>query len=225
MPVIRRKPRARVFSALGVVVLAMLALGAGTAQAHEWTVKGIPLSKQGGKMGIAGKSSEPINFNWSALEGAFSWRCNKATESATAEVGGVSQATIQFSECAFVKAPKVCHMNSVVETTVSTKVAEVTFEGKPTAFEVYSTLSGKGLKVEVLGAECSIAPLTWEFNGSFASRIDGVERISQPRTFSKANQVGGGFLLGPAAGPLYIEGGWSEAIAPGPLLGYPWLLS
>jgi len=225
MSVIRRKPRAPLLSALAVAVLAMLALGAGTAQAHEWTIKGAPLSEQGGKMGISGKSSEPINFNWSALEGDFSWRCNSATESATAEVGGVSQATIQFSECAFTKAPSVCRMNSVVETTVSTKVAEVTFEGKPTAFEVYSTLSGKGLKIEVQGAECSIAPLTWEFNGSFASRIDGLERIFQPRTFSRANQVGGGFLLGPSAGPLYIEGGWSEAIASGPLLGYPWLLS
>jgi hypothetical protein len=225
MPVHRRKLRVRLLPALCVAALAVLALGAGTAQAHEWTVKGTPLSKQGGKMGISGKSSESINFNWSALEGNFSWRCNSATESATAEVGGVSQATIRFSECAFTKVPKVCHMNSVVETTVSTKVAEVTFEGKPTTFEVYSTLSGKGLKVEIQGAECSIAPNTWELNGSFASRIDGVERISQPRTFSKANQVGGGFLLGPAPGPLYIEGGWSEAVAPGPLLGYAWLLS
>ena len=225
MPVTRRKPRVRLLSVLGVVVVAVLALGAGTAQAHEWTVKGIPLSKQGGKMGISGTSSEPINFNFSALEGNFSWRCNSATESATAETGGVSQATIQFKECAFLKVPKVCHMNSVVETTVSTAVAEVTFEGKPTPFEVYSTLSGKGLKVEISGAECTLAPQTWEFNGSFASRIDGVERISQPRTFSKANQVGGGFLLGPKTGPLYIEGGWSEAVAPGPLLGYAWLLS
>ena len=66
----------------------------------------------------------------------------------------MSQATIQFKECAFTKVPKVCHMNSVVETTVSTKVAEVTFEGKPTTFEVYSTLAGKGLKVEIQGAEC-----------------------------------------------------------------------
>jgi hypothetical protein len=225
MPGIRRKPHAHLLSALAVAMLATLALGAGTAQAHEWIIKGTPLSKLGGKAALTGKSSEPINFNWPTLEGDFSWRCNSASESATAETGGVSQATIQFKECAFLKVPKVCHMNSVVETTVSTKVAEVTFEGKPTTFEVYSTLSGKGLKVEIQGAECSIAPYTWEFNGSFASRFDGLERISQPRTFSKANQVGGGFLLGPTAAPLYIEGGWSEALGVGPWLGAPWLLN
>ncbi len=221
MPVIRRKPRARLLSALCVAALATLALGAGTAQAHEWIIKGTPLSKLGGKTGITGKSSESLFFRWAAVEESFNWRCNSATETGTAETGGVSQATIQFSGCGFVKNLEPCHIGSVIETTVSTKVVEVTVEGKPRTYEVYSTLPSKGLKVKVMGESCVLAPQTWEFNGSFASPIDGVERISQPRTFSKANQLQSGSLLGPASGPLYIEGGWSETLASGA----SWLLN
>lgn len=221
MPVTRRKPRARLLSALGVALLATLALGAGTAQAHEWIIKGTPLSKLGGKTGITGKSSESIFFRWAAVEESLNWSCKTATESGTAETGGVSQATIQFSGCAFVKEHEPCHISSVNETTVSTKVVEVMSEGKLKTYEVYSTLPGKPLKVQVLGATCILAPQTWEFSGSFASPLDGLERIAQPRTFSKVNQLQSGSLLGPASGPLYIEGGWSETLA----LGGLWLLN
>lgn len=222
MPVTRRKLRVRLLPALCVVALAVLALGAGTAQAHEWTIKGTPLSKQGGKMGISGKSgSEPINFHWTALEGMFSWSCKGATESGTIETGGVSQATLQFTGCAFVKPLGSCVIYPTLEATVSTKVVEVV-EGKTTkVYEAYSTAAGKGLLVKVEGRECPIAPQTWEFKGTFASLIDGVERLSQSKAFSEANQVKGGFAFMGGSAPVYIEGGWNETVASG----FPWLLS
>jgi hypothetical protein len=222
MPVNRRKLRVRLLPALCVAALAVLALGAGTAQAHEWTVNGSPLSKQGGKMGISGKSgSEPINFHWTALEGIFSWSCKGASESGTIETGGVSQATLQFTSCGFVKPLGTCHINPTMEATVSTKVVEVV-EGKSTkVYEAYTTAAGKGLLVKVEGRECMLAPQTWEFKGTFASLIDGVERLSQPKAFSEANQAKGGFAFMGGSAPVYIEGGWNETL----VSGFPFLLS
>jgi hypothetical protein len=209
-------------SALGLAVLAMLALGASTAQAHEWTFKGTPLSKLGGKTSITGKSAEPIYFNWSSVDPNFTWGCGSVTESGTAETGGVSQATLQFSGCGFVGFfAGRCNISQVGKTTVSTKVVEVTVEGKPKTYEVYTTLAGKPLEFQIQGPECILGTQTWPFSGSFASQIDGVERASQPKTFSKANQVQGGFLFHGGSAPLYIEGGWSETLG----IEGNWLLS
>jgi hypothetical protein len=214
-------------SVLGVALLATFALGVGTAQAHEWNIKGIPLSKwPSTKTSIAGSSSETILFNWSALEGSLNWRCATPTESGTIEVGGVSQVTIGFGTCKFVAAGLApCTITSISKPKVSTKVAEVTVEGKPRTYEVYTTLAGNAFEFTIRGESCTIAGgMPWAFSGSFAAQLDGVERVSQPKAFSKANQVQGGFLLGQSKTPLYMEGSWNETLG-GEQKGLAWLLN
>lgn len=213
-------------SMLGAAVLVTLALGAASAQAHEWHIEGTPLAKLGGEAEIAGESeSGPIEFNWDVLEGELNWTCEEEKESGTIEAGGVGHATIEFRNCAFVHNLGRCYLNPTMEVTVNLGAVEVETGGETKTYVAYTTPKGEAMEVFVEGAECALAPQTWSFAGTFASEFaPEEERVLQPRVFSEAEQIEGGFRFGPAAGPLVIDGEWSEHLV-GPYEGELWSLS